>query len=61
VLFEGSGRPLADQPGTLWFGLTDNYLRVAVVAPGEHTLHNVLAPVDLESCAGEIVHGKLAG
>jgi threonylcarbamoyladenosine tRNA methylthiotransferase MtaB len=61
VLFEGSGRPLADQPMALWFGLTDNYLRVAVVAPSEHTLHNVLAPVELESCAGDIVHGKLAG
>lgn len=60
VLFEGEGKPLTDQPGSrLWFGLTDNYLRVAVVAPADLELHNVLAPVHLRICAGDILHGEL--
>ncbi|GIK73966.1 MAG: tRNA (N(6)-L-threonylcarbamoyladenosine(37)-C(2))-methylthiotransferase MtaB [Chloroflexota bacterium] len=60
VLFEGEGKPLADQPGSrLWFGLTDNYLRVAVVAPEELDLHNVLTPVHLHAVAGDILHGEL--
>jgi threonylcarbamoyladenosine tRNA methylthiotransferase MtaB len=60
VLFEGEGKPLADQPGSrLWFGLTDNYLRVAVVAPEKLDLHNVLTPVHLHAVAGDILHGEL--
>ena len=59
VLFEGGGKPLADRPGQLWFGLTDNYLRVAVVAPPEADLHNLLLPVQLEGVEGELLHGSI--
>ena len=60
VLFEGEGKPLADQPvNRLWFGLTDNYLRVAVAAPEELDLHNVLTPVHLHAVAGDFLHGEL--
>ncbi|MBK8796792.1 MAG: MiaB/RimO family radical SAM methylthiotransferase [Anaerolineales bacterium] len=58
VLFEGEGKPLADQPGRLWFGLTDNYLRVATVAPEDADLHNMLAPVQLATLAGDVMHGN---
>lgn len=47
VLWEGRGQPLADQPGRLWGGLTDNYLRVQAVAPAEVDLHNRLLPTRL--------------
>lgn len=57
VLFEGDGQPLTDQPGRLWFGLTDNYLRVAVVAPEAVDLHNHLLPVRLTALAGDVLHG----
>ena len=60
VLFEGEGKPLADEPGRLWFGLTDNYLRVAVVAPESADLHNVLAPVHLAGVEGDVMHGRIA-
>lgn len=59
VLFEGEGRPLADQEGRLWFGLTDNYLRVSLVAPAHLDLHNQLLPVRLTTIEGEIIHGEL--
>ncbi|MFO7634842.1 MAG: tRNA (N(6)-L-threonylcarbamoyladenosine(37)-C(2))-methylthiotransferase MtaB [Caldilinea sp.] len=59
VLFEGQGKPLADQPGCLWFGLTDNYLRVAAVAPKGIDLHNTLIPVQLEAIEGELIQGRL--
>ena len=57
VLFEGEGRPLTDQPGRLWFGLTDNYLRVAAIAPQSADLHNCLLPVRLTALAGDVLHG----
>lgn len=60
VLFEGEGRALTNQPGRLWFGLTDNYLRVAAVAPDSIDLHNVLAAVRLESTVGDVLQGELA-
>ena len=60
VLFEGEGRPLADEPGRLWFGLTDNYLRVAAVVPESVDLHNVLMPVQLDGVEGDIMHGRVA-
>jgi hypothetical protein len=41
VLWEGAGQPLADQPGRLWSGLTDNYLRVHTIAPAAADLHNL--------------------
>lgn len=59
VLFEGDGQPLTDQPGRLWFGLTDNYLRVAVIAPALVDLHNRLLPVRLTAQAGDVLHGDL--
>lgn len=59
VLFEGEGRALADQEGRLWFGLTDNYLRVSLVAPAHLDLHNQLLPVRLTAIEGEIIHGEL--
>jgi threonylcarbamoyladenosine tRNA methylthiotransferase MtaB len=59
VLFEGEGKPLTDQPGKVWFGLTDNYLRVAVVAPDNIDLHNQLLQVRLESLAGDVMQGEL--
>lgn len=60
VLFEGEGKPLTDAPcSRLWFGLTDNYLRVAVTAPDDVDLHNVLTPVHLHAVAGDLLHGEL--
>jgi threonylcarbamoyladenosine tRNA methylthiotransferase MtaB len=60
VLFEGKGKPLTDQPGRLWFGLTDNYLRVAAMAPEHLDLHNVLAAVRLDSTEGDVMRGEIA-
>lgn len=59
VLFEGTGRPLADEPGSLWHGLTDNYLRVAVVAPLGVDLHNQCLPTYLSDLHGDTMQGKL--
>ena len=57
VLWEGVGQPLADQPGCLWSGLTDNYLRVMTVAPPEVNLRNRLTAVMLDSLQGDVYHG----
>lgn len=57
VLWEGEGRPLTDQPGQLWSGLTDNYLRVMAVAPADLDLHNRITPVDLEAVNGDFLSG----
>jgi threonylcarbamoyladenosine tRNA methylthiotransferase MtaB len=59
ALFEGDGKPLADRPGRLWFGLTDNYLRVAVIAPEAVDLHNRLLPTRLTELAGDVLHGEV--
>lgn len=59
VLWEGVGEPLTDQPGCLWRGLTDNYLRVMAVAPTGVELHNVVTPVYLQEVQGEILFGQL--
>jgi threonylcarbamoyladenosine tRNA methylthiotransferase MtaB len=59
VLWEGQGQPLTDQPGRLWNGLTDNYLRVMAVAPESVDLHGVITPVRLESLQGETVCGEI--
>ena len=53
VLWEGTGQPLTDQPGALWAGLTDNYLRVMGVAPSGSNLHNLVTPVWLSEVQGE--------
>jgi threonylcarbamoyladenosine tRNA methylthiotransferase MtaB len=61
VLWEGEGQPLTDQSGRLWTGLTDNYLRVMAVAPGEAALHGMITPVYLESLDDEILVGRHLG
>lgn len=59
VLWEGEGQPLTDQPGRLWSGLTDNYLRVMAVAPESVDLHNQLQPTLLDIAEGEVIFGQL--
>ncbi|MEZ4677727.1 MAG: tRNA (N(6)-L-threonylcarbamoyladenosine(37)-C(2))-methylthiotransferase MtaB [Caldilineaceae bacterium] len=59
VLFEGTGQPLTNETGLLWTGLTDNYLRVTVVAPEGVDLHNHCLPVHLSTLQGEIIQGEL--
>ena len=61
VLWEGAGQPLADQPGRLWSGLTDNYLRVHTVAPAEIDLHNRILPTQLIQLEGATFLGKIVG
>ena len=61
VLFEGTGQPLTNEAGRLWSGLTDNYLRVAVVAPATLDLHNRCLPVTLLAHDGEQISGELVG
>jgi len=58
VLWEGSGEPLADEPGRLlWSGLTDNYLRVAGRAQAGIDLGNRITKVRLDEVHGETFHG----
>lgn len=58
VLWEGSGEPLADDPGLLlWNGLTDNYLRVAGSAPADIDLSNRITKVRLDGVHGETFYG----
>ncbi len=59
VLWEGEGQALTDQPGRLWSGLTDNYLRVMAVAPEQANLHNVLASVQLEELRDDTLFGTI--
>lgn len=59
VLWEGQGRPLADQPDLLWSGLTDNYLRVQTVAPPGDNLHNRIAPASLVALHSDGFWGTL--
>ncbi len=59
VLWEGEGQALADEPGRLWTGRTDNYLRVTTVAPHEVNLHNQIVDVQLAELNGETLHGVL--
>jgi threonylcarbamoyladenosine tRNA methylthiotransferase MtaB len=57
VLWEGEGQPLTDQPGRLWSGLTDNYLRVMAVVDKGVDLHNVMEPTQLTNLDGEFLLG----
>lgn len=57
VLWEGEGQPLTDQPGRLWSGLTDNYLRVTTVVDEGIDLHNVIKRVQLTDRCGETLLG----
>jgi threonylcarbamoyladenosine tRNA methylthiotransferase MtaB len=59
VLWEGVGQPLTDEPGCLWRGLTDNYLRVFAVAPAGVDLHGSITPVQLAEARGDTVFGTL--
>ncbi len=59
VLWEGEGQPLTDQPGRLWSGLTDNYLRVTTVVDEGVDLHNVMKPTQLTNLEGEFLLGLL--
>jgi threonylcarbamoyladenosine tRNA methylthiotransferase MtaB len=60
VLWEGEGQRLTDQPGRLWSGLTDNYLRVLAVAPPEEQLHGVMTAVRLDEVRGDHLLGTLS-
>lgn len=57
VLWEGEGQPLTDQPGRLWSGLTDTYLRVLAIAPADVDLHGVITPVRLDEVQGDTLFG----
>jgi threonylcarbamoyladenosine tRNA methylthiotransferase MtaB len=59
VLWEGAGQPLADQPGRLWSGLTDNYLRVHTVAPAAADLHNRILPTRLTDLDDAVFTGEI--
>ncbi|MFN8442217.1 MAG: tRNA (N(6)-L-threonylcarbamoyladenosine(37)-C(2))-methylthiotransferase MtaB [Caldilineaceae bacterium] len=57
VLWEGQGQPLSNEPGSLWSGLTDNYLRVMSVVPTATDLHNCITPVFLQRVEGDVFVG----
>jgi threonylcarbamoyladenosine tRNA methylthiotransferase MtaB len=59
VLWEGEGQLLTDQPGRLWRGLTDNYLRVMAVAPEGQVLHNTITPVRLDELQSDTLFGTI--
>ena len=59
VLWEGAGRPLADDPGLLWSGHTDNYLPVLAVAPMGMDLHNRIIPARLDAAHGDSLFATL--
>ncbi|CAN5488303.1 tRNA (N(6)-L-threonylcarbamoyladenosine(37)-C(2))-methylthiotransferase MtaB [soil metagenome] len=59
VLWEGEGQCLTDQPGRLWSGLTDNYLRVMAIAPEQSNLHNVISSVQLNELRGDTLFGAI--
>lgn len=59
VLWEGEGRPLTDQPGLLWSGLTDNYLRVVTTVPAELSLRNRIIETDLALLDGDTLVGHI--
>jgi threonylcarbamoyladenosine tRNA methylthiotransferase MtaB len=59
VLWEGEGQPLTDQPGRLWSGFTDNYLRVMAVAPGDLDLHGVITPTRLDEAKEDTCFGTM--
>ncbi len=60
VLWEGRGKPLADDPShLLWSGLTDNALRVQALAPAAVNLHGQLTATRLGALDGETFSGIL--
>jgi len=60
VLWEGQGQPLTDEPGLLWTGLTDNYLRVMAVAPEGVDLENRITMTRLVKLEGETLFGVVS-
>lgn len=60
VLWEGEGQPLTDQPGLLWSGHTDNYLRVLAVAPAQCDLHNQILSTRLDAVHDDQIFGSIA-
>jgi threonylcarbamoyladenosine tRNA methylthiotransferase MtaB len=59
VLWEGQGQTVLDQPGRLWTGFTDNYLRGMAVAPTELNLHNRITLTRLDDLQGDILFGTV--
>ena len=59
VLWEGEGDKLADEPGRIWTGLTDNYLRVRTVMPDDLDLHGRIVVADLTELNGETLLGSV--
>ncbi|MEM7536453.1 MAG: tRNA (N(6)-L-threonylcarbamoyladenosine(37)-C(2))-methylthiotransferase MtaB [Chloroflexota bacterium] len=59
VLWEGQGQPLTDEPGLLWSGLTDNYLRVMAVTGADVDLDNQISPVLLTELQGDTLFGEV--
>ena len=59
VLWEGEGQSLTDEPGALWSGLTDNYLRVMTVVPEEVDLQNRITPTAIDSLTDDILFGTV--
>ena len=60
VLWEGRGKPLADDPAhLLWGGLTDNALRVQALAPVATDLHGQLTAARLDALHGDSFTGTV--
>lgn len=59
VHWEGEGQTMMDEPGRLWSGLTDNYLRVHTVVPEDVDLRNQITPVRLDELNGDILYGRV--
>ncbi len=59
VLWEGEGEPLTDEPGRVWTGLTDNYLRVRAVMPDDLDMHNRIVETKITELSGETLFGSV--
>ena len=57
VLWEGEGETLADEPGRVWTGLTDNYLRVRTVMPDDLEMHGRMVAANLTELNGDTLYG----
>jgi threonylcarbamoyladenosine tRNA methylthiotransferase MtaB len=65
VLWENQKDAAPDQPASgvvqhLWSGFTDNYLRVALMAPAGEDLHNRITPVQLTRLHGDTLFAEMA-
>jgi threonylcarbamoyladenosine tRNA methylthiotransferase MtaB len=59
VLWEGEGEQLTDEPGRVWTGLTDNYLRVRAVMPDDLDLNNRIVATKMTELNGETLSGSV--